>query len=111
MAEKRRVHDSNGPKIPYHNKPDELSVDEWQAGLRKQYAKEQNFKFTNIGDHPVYSDFSVYNPKTDKTYKVSLRDGKESYNFCSCPDFKTNSLGTCKHIEYMLHYFSKYMKY
>ncbi len=98
-------------KIPYHNKPDELSVEEWQAGLRKQYAKEQNFKFTNIGDHPVYSDFKVYNPKTDNTYKVSLRDGKESYNFCSCPDFKINSLGTCKHIEYMLHYFSKYKKY
>ena len=98
-------------KIPYHSKPNELSVEEWQTGLRKQYAKEQKFKFTNIGDHPVYSDFRVHNPQTEKTYKVSLRDGKESYNFCSCPDFKINSLGTCKHIEYMLHYFSKYKKY
>lgn len=98
-------------KIPYHNKPGELSVEEWQLGLRKQYAKEQNFKFTNIGDHPVYSDFEVYNPKTDKTYKVSLRDGIESFNFCSCPDFKVNALGTCKHIEYLLYYFSKYKKY
>ena len=98
-------------RIPFHSKPEDLSVEEWQSGLRKQYAKEQNFKFTNIGDHPVYSDFKVFNPKTDKTYKVSLRDGKESYNFCSCPDFKVNTLGTCKHIEFMLHYFSKYKKY
>jgi predicted nucleic acid-binding Zn finger protein len=98
-------------KIPYHNKPNELSVEEWQSGLRKQYAKEQKFKFTNIGEHLVYSDFEVYNPKTEKTYKISLRDGKESYNFCSCPDFKVNNLGTCKHIEYLLHYFSRYKKY
>lgn len=98
-------------KIPYHNKPEDISVDEWQSGLRRQYAKEQNFKFTNIGNHPVYSDFEVYNPKSEKTYKVSLRDGLESYNFCSCPDFKVNTLGTCKHIEYMLHYFSMYKKY
>ena len=98
-------------KIPYHNKPDELSVDEWQSGLRKQYAREQNFKFTNIGDHLVYSDFEVYNPKSDKTYKVSIRDGIESFNFCSCPDFKVNALGTCKHIEFLLYYFSKYKKY
>ena len=69
-------------KIPYHRKPEELSVTEWQSGLRKQYAKEQNFKFKNIGSHPVYSDFEVYNPQTEKTYKVSIRDGAESYNFC-----------------------------
>lgn len=59
----------------------------------------------------MYSDFEVFNPTTEKTYKVSLRDGFESYNFCSCPDFKVNTLGTCKHIEFMLHYFSKYKKY
>ena len=98
-------------KIPYHHKPEELSLDEWQAGLRKQYAKDQNFKFKNIGGHPVYSDFEVYNPGTDKTYKVCIRDGIESYNFCSCPDFKINTLGTCKHIEFMLYYFSNYKKY
>ena len=98
-------------KIPYHSKPEELSVEDWQSGLRKQYGREQNFKFKNIGEHPVYSDFEVFNPNTQKTYKVSLRDGIESYNFCSCPDFKVNTLGTCKHVEFMLHYFSKYKKY
>lgn len=98
-------------KVPYHYKPEELSLDEWQAELRKQYAKDQNFRFKNIGNHPVYSDFEVYNPTTGQTYKVCIRDGKESYNFCSCPDFKINALGTCKHVEYMLHYFSKYKKY
>ncbi|MEA1886841.1 MAG: DEAD/DEAH box helicase [Bacteroidota bacterium] len=98
-------------KIPYHYKPEDLTLEQWQTGLREQYAKEQKLEFKNIGDHPVYSDFEVSNPATNNTYKVSIRDGIESYNFCSCPDFRVNDLGTCKHIEFMLHYFSKYKKY
>jgi SNF2 family DNA or RNA helicase len=93
------------------HKPEEISIDEWQANLRKQYAPEQKFKFKNTGDHPVYSDFEVFNPETEKSYKVSIRDNVKSFNFCSCPDFKINGLGTCKHVEYMLHYFSRFKRY
>lgn len=98
-------------KLSNNRKPGEISIDEWQSGLRKQFAADQKFKFVNIGEHPVYSDFEVFNPKTQKEYKVSIRDNVKSYNFCSCPDFKINGLGTCKHIEFMLHYFTRYKKY
>ncbi len=98
-------------KVPYSKKPGDLTLDEWQAILRQQFAREQKFKFKNIGDHPVFSDFEVYNPESGNTYKVSIRDNVTSYNFCSCPDFKITALGTCKHIEYLLYYFSKYKKY
>lgn len=98
-------------KLSNTRKPEEISIDEWQTGLRKQFAPDQKFKFKNTGDQPVYSDFEVFNPKTEKRYKVSIRDNVKSYNFCSCPDFKINGLGTCKHIEYMLHYFFRYKRY
>jgi SNF2 family DNA or RNA helicase len=98
-------------KLSNTHKPEEISLDEWQIGLRKQFASDQKFKFINRGDHPVYSDFEVLNPETEKIYKVSIRDNVKSYNFCSCPDFKINGLGTCKHIEYMLYYFSRYKRY
>ena len=61
-------------RVPYSKKPRDMSLDQWQAGLRKQFASEQNFRITNLGDHPVNSDFEVFNPVTDKTYKVSIRD-------------------------------------
>ena len=89
-------------KVPYYRKPEDLTVDEWQAALRKQFAAEQDFEIENIGEHPVFSDFEVYNPQSGKTYKVSIRDNQHSHNFCSCPDFKVNGLGTCKHIENVL---------
>ena len=101
----------SGNKLSNIRKPEEISIDEWQTGLRKQFAPDQKFKFKNTGDHPVYSDFEVFNPETEKRYKVSIRDNIKSYNFCSCPDFKINGLGTCKHIEFMLHYFSLYKRY
>ncbi|MEA3480240.1 MAG: DEAD/DEAH box helicase [Bacteroidota bacterium] len=98
-------------RVPYSRKPKEISVDEWQAELRKQFATEQKFKIQNTGDHPFYSDFEVSNPETGKTYKVSIRDNVKSYNYCSCPDFKVNTLGTCKHVEYVLFKLLRYKKY
>ena len=98
-------------KIPHSRKPDEMSIDEWQSKLRRQFAAEQRFKIRNIGPHPVFSDFEVYNPVSGKTYKVSIRDNIRSYNYCSCPDFTINALGTCKHIEFVLSRFLKYKKY
>jgi hypothetical protein len=89
-------------RVPYYWKPGELTVEEWQAALRKQYALEQKFKVRDIGTEPLYSDYEVYNPESNRTYKVSIRDNISSCNFCSCPDFKVNTLGTCKHVEFVL---------
>lgn len=91
----------------YYRKPQALSNEAWQAVLRKEYGQRQNFKFKNTGDHPVFSDFEVANPETKKTYKVAIRSENPGLNFCSCPDFLTNTLGTCKHIEFVIHKLKK----
>ncbi len=98
-------------KVPYSRKPSNMSLDEWQTQLRKQYAVDQHFKIKNIGNHPFFSDFEVFNPESRNTYKVSIRDNIKSFHFCTCPDFTINKLGTCKHIEYILLNFEKYKKY
>lgn len=98
-------------KVPYARKPAELSLEDWQIQLRKQYAVDQHFKIKNIGNHPFFSDFEVHNPESGKTYKVSIRDNVKSFHFCTCPDFTINGLGTCKHIEYLLLHFEKFKKY
>jgi len=88
-----------------------MDVETWQTELRKQFSTQQKYKVKNIGGHPYFSDFEVFNPDSGKTYKVSIRDNSKSHHFCSCPDFTVNQLGTCKHIEYLLSYFEKYKKY
>ena len=93
---KNRVNKSIlNPKI----KPDLLRNNEWQALLRKQFAHIQKLKVTNVGSEQFYSEFDIFNPQTKNKYKVAIRSINEPKNFCTCFDFKTNKLGTCKHIE------------
>ncbi|MEZ4267616.1 MAG: DEAD/DEAH box helicase [Myxococcota bacterium] len=40
---------------------------------------------------------------SSRTYRVELRSVAERLNHCTCPDFATNRLGTCKHIEAVIH--------
>lgn len=92
--------------VSYHKKPDRLEARNWQIALRQQFAATQNYTIVNEGNHPVYSDFLVSNPTFDSTYKVAIRSKGIGQNFCSCPDFKSSNLGTCKHIEWTLHHLS-----
>ena len=40
-------------------------------------------------------------------YRVHIRSLTRRANYCNCPDFASNQLGTCKHIEAVLHRVSK----
>ncbi|PKN56349.1 MAG: hypothetical protein CVU56_16645 [Deltaproteobacteria bacterium HGW-Deltaproteobacteria-14] len=42
-----------------------------------------------------------------RPYRVLIRSTSERMNTCSCPDFAVNLLGTCKHIEAVLHRIAK----
>ncbi|MBI4763156.1 MAG: DEAD/DEAH box helicase family protein, partial [Deltaproteobacteria bacterium] len=89
-------------RISKTHKPEHLELEEWQRLLRKEYGQKQAFKLKNRGDHPLFSEFSITNPETDKTYKVAIRGAEAGMNYCSCPDYSINHLGTCKHIEFTL---------
>ena len=83
-------------------KPENMTLEEWQIALRREYGQSQEFKVKNLDDDPIFSDFEVLNPKTTKRYRVSIRGNTLGVNYCSCPDFAVNTLGTCKHIEWLL---------
>lgn len=89
-------------RIPYNRKPDEMNDFEWQIALRKQIAEDENFTIRKLGNEFVFTDYSVYSPHSKNNYKVAIRSADNSLNFCNCPDFKTNQLGTCKHVEAVL---------
>ncbi|WP_291995347.1 DEAD/DEAH box helicase [Candidatus Accumulibacter sp. ACC003] len=90
------------PRLSRQRKPTDLPVDDWQRALRRQFGREQAFDFENLGDDPVFSDFVVFNPASSRRYRVVIRGARPGDNYCACPDFATNDLGTCKHIEFTL---------
>ena len=76
-----------------------MSLEEWQVLLRKQAAQKELLAIEPVNKKQTLGDFSVKNPQTDHIYKVAFRGIGSAWNYCSCPDFKTNQLGTCKHVE------------
>jgi superfamily II DNA or RNA helicase len=74
-----------------------------QIERRRQRAKEEILKVANKGSHPLFSQFEVKSVSS-RTYRVEIRSLDELHNTCTCPDYKTNLIGTCKHIEGVLIY-------
>ena len=89
-------------KLSRTQAPDDWPAVEWQRGLRRQFGREQAFGLENIGGEPFFSEYRVSNPQSKSAYRVAIRGTQPGDNFCSCPDYATNELGTCKHIEFTL---------
>ena len=62
---------------------------------RQERAAKEDFQI-DFGEN-IYG---VHRIKTQsgRIYEITMRDFKEDNGYCSCPDFKTNKLGTCKHL-------------
>jgi superfamily II DNA or RNA helicase len=72
-------------------------------------------KVEPVGDTVWFGAWKAGSITTDKhfshTYRVNIRSLEQRSNYCTCPDFATNQLGTCKHIEGVLHKISKRRDY
>src|SRR5437870_6626150 len=90
------------PKVSRTHAPADLSPLDWQRGLRRQFGREQAFGIENLTSEPFFSEFRVSNPVSKSSYRVAIRGLGPGGNFCSCPDYATSELGTCKHIEFTL---------
>ena len=98
-ASKRSVRE---PKFSRAYPPVDLAPADWQRALRRQFGRDQAFVLENRGDRPFFSEFRVGNPQSKASYRVAIRGLNAGENYCSCPDYATNELGTCKHIEFVL---------
>lgn len=80
-------------------KPENMSLEEWQIKLRKQVTDIEHFNISCVDDDLFPGEYIVRNPEKNNEYKVVYRGANSEWNYCSCMDFKTSRLGTCKHIE------------
>jgi len=90
----------SGPKAPRVNPihcPKEVSLEEWQRALRKQAAEKGHFGISRSDESD--NIFEIRSAKTNRLYHVEYFGKDSAFNRCECMDFKTNRLGTCKHIE------------
>ncbi|MGN6545040.1 MAG: DEAD/DEAH box helicase [Aureliella sp.] len=72
-------------------------------GERQLRATSERMKIKAFDRTTPWSDYSVTSLESGKTYRVALRGTEPGESYCSCPDFRTNHLGTCKHILAIVH--------
>src|SRR5215471_5205730 len=60
-------------KLSRLQKPEGMSLEDWQIELRRQFGREQDFTLKNLGDEAIFSEFEVHNPQSQSTYRVRVR--------------------------------------
>ena len=86
-------------KVSHIVKPENMTLEEWQIKLRKQVTDIEHFDISCVDEALCPGEYLVRNPEKNNEYKVVYRGANSEWNYCSCMDFKTSRLGTCKHIE------------
>lgn len=74
-------------------------MEQWQRSLRRQTAVNERIRVIPPAQNDPDGYFTVISGKSGKKYHVVHRGESSRWNYCSCPDFRTNRLGTCKHLE------------
>jgi superfamily II DNA or RNA helicase len=61
----------------------------------------------HLGGEPWFGTWQAssvgVDPRFRRSYQVHIRSLQQPANYCNCQDFAVNQLGTCKHIEAVLH--------
>ncbi|MDR0939470.1 MAG: DEAD/DEAH box helicase [Mediterranea sp.] len=76
-----------------------MTLEEWQIALRRDAAEKGLFGISEVNRKEEPGYYKVNSPSSRNEYRVVYRGQDSPWNYCSCMDFKTSQLGTCKHLE------------
>lgn len=88
-------------RVPIESLTDEELIKQAIAD-RVERAKTEKMELKSINDSELWTDYMITNYSSGKSYRVALRGWERGDSYCSCPDFRKNTLGTCKHILHVL---------
>ena len=69
---------------------------------RKERAQKEKMRLRSMTPRELWTDYIITNNASGKSYRIALRGWEPGESYCSCPDFRKNTLGTCKQIIYAL---------
>ena len=80
-------------------KPANMGLREWQIKLRQQAAMKDNLAVSSADCVYRPGKYEVRNFQTKRIYNVAYYGEGCCLNSCTCMDFRTSGLSTCKHME------------
>ena len=88
-------------RVPVESLSDEEAIKQAIAE-RAERARTEKMRLKSMNTNELWADYVVTNAASGKSYRVALRGWERGESFCSCPDFRKNTLGTCKHILHVI---------
>ena len=86
------------PELPPVESLSEEALTALALSEREERARNEKMRVISASPLEIWTDYTVTNAASGKTYRVALRGWRPGESYCSCPDFRKNTLGTCKHI-------------
>ena len=93
--------DAPPERAPVESRSEEALVAQALAE-REERARTEKMRLSSLDPQEIWTDYTVTNAASGKSYRVALRGWRPGESYCSCPDFRKNTLGTCKHILHAL---------
>ncbi len=69
-----------------------------ELSVRDKRAENEKMRVRSTDKSTPWTDYHVSSKASGKTYRVALRSMQRGDSYCSCPDFRKNTLATCKHV-------------
>ena len=88
-------------RVPIESLTDAELIEQ-AIGERAERAGTEKMRIRSVNSKALWSDYAVMNYASGKTYRVALRGWERGESYCTCPDFRKNTLGTCKHILHVI---------
>ena len=93
--------DAPSERVPIESLSEQALVAQAVAE-RAERARTEKMRLTSVDPQEIWTDYTLTNAASGKSYRVALRGWQPGDSYCSCPDFRKNTLGTCKHILHAL---------
>lgn len=65
---------------------------------RAQRAETEKMDLSSLDEGALWTDYILTSHASGKSYRVALRGWERGESYCSCPDYRNNTIGACKHI-------------
>ena len=92
-----RLKPTEQPPLRCEDYTDELSVRRFERAVRTRRAYTESYVI--VGDEDRADTSYLVRGSSGTSYRVDVVDASGQHDTCTCPDYLSNDLGTCKHIE------------
>ena len=88
-------------RVPIESLSDEELVNQ-AIEDRIERAQKEKMRIKSLDTERLWTDYILTSHSSGKSYRVALRGWERGESYCSCPDYRKNTLGTCKHILHVI---------